>query len=294
MKNKLFLWNLIKYCSNLFEKNNIYYGHGTYNSYTESIHLIYSVLNINIKNKFNKIKFIKINKKTKKKIIKLAKLRIKKKIPIAYLTKNAWFCNKKFYVNYGVLIPRSPISEIIKNKFSFIKKKYYPKSILDLCTGCGCIAISCSYIFPKSKIDATDISIKALKIAKKNILMHNKNKQIRLIKSNLFQKINKKYDLIITNPPYVDKKEIKNLPKEYFYEPQIALISKKKGTLTIQNIIKKSYKYLKNKGYLICETGHQKNKIIKINKLIKFRWLKLKNKKHNIFLVKKKNLLKFK
>ncbi len=294
MKNKLFLLNLIKYCSNLFKKKNIYYGHGTYNSYTEAIHLIYSVLKINIKKKINKIKFIKINNIQKKKIIKLAKIRIKKKIPIAYLTKNTWFCNKKFYINYGALIPRSPISEIIKNKFSFIKKKYYPKNILDLCTGSGCIAISCSYIFPKSKIDASDISKKALKIAKKNISIHNKKKQIKIIKSNLFKKINKKYDLIIVNPPYVDKKEIKNLPKEYLYEPKIALISKKKGIFTIQKIINKSYKYLKNKGSLICETGHQKKKIIKINKFIKFFWIKLKNKKHNIFWVKKKQLPNFK
>ncbi len=294
MKNKLFLWNLVKYCSNLFKNKNIYFGHGTYNSYTEAIHLIYSILKINITNKFNKTKFIKINNKKRNKIIKLAKLRIKKKIPIAYITKNIWFCNRKFYINYGALIPRSPISEIIKKKFSFIKKKYYPKKILDLCTGSGCIAISCAYIFPKSKIDAIDISKKALKIAKRNILIHKKNNQIKLIKSNLFKKINKKYDLIISNPPYINKKEIKYLPKEYHYEPKIALVSKKKGTFLIQQIINKSYKYLNNKGYLICETGHQKKKIIRKNKLIKFHWIKFKNKTHQVFMIKKKNLFKLK
>ncbi len=294
MKNKLFLLNLVKYCINLFKKKNIYFGHGTYNAYTEAIHLVYSVLKLNIKNKFHRVKFIQINNRNKKKIIKLAKLRVKKKIPIAYLTKNIWFCNKKFYINYGALIPRSPICEIIKKKFSFIKKKYYPKNILDLCTGSGCIAILCSYIFPKSKIDAIDISKKSIKIAKKNIFIHKKSKEIKLIKSNLFKKINKKYDLIISNPPYIDKKEIKFLPKEYLYEPKIALISKKKGTFLIQEIIKKSYKYLKKKGHLICETGHQKKKIIKKNKLIKFKWIKLKNKKHHVFIVKKKQLTYFK
>ncbi len=200
MKNKLFLLNLIKYCNRLFKHNNIYYGHGTYNYYTETIHLIYSILKININKKINTIKYYKITKKQRNKIIKLAKLRIKKKIPIAYLTKNTWFCNKKFYIDNRVIIPRSPISEIIKNKFQFIKKKYYPKKILDLCTGSGCIAICCAYIFPESKIDAIDISKKALKIAKKNILIHKKKKQIKLIKSNLFEKIKNKYDLIISNP----------------------------------------------------------------------------------------------
>ncbi len=294
MKNKLFLITLIKYCTKLFDKKKIFFGHGTYNSYTESIHLIYSILNININTKLSKIKYIKINEKKKKKIIYLAKLRIKKRIPIAYLTKKIWFCNKKFYINYGALIPRSPISEIIKKKFRFINKKYYPKKILDLCTGCGCIAILCSYIFPKSKIDATDISNSALNIAKKNILIHKKKKQIKLIKSNLFKKIKEKYNLIISNPPYIDKKEIKYLPKEYLYEPKLALISKNKGTYLIQKIINESYNYLKKKGYLICETGHQKKKIIKQNKSIKFNWIKLKNKKHKIFIIKKKKLTNFK
>ncbi len=294
MKNKLILLNLIKYCKKIFKKKNIYFGHGTYNSYSETIHLIYSVLKINIKKKYYQIKNIKITNKQKNKILKLAKLRIKKKIPMAYLTKNVWFCNKKFYINYGALIPRSPISEIIKNKFNFIKKNYYPKNILDLCTGSGCIAISCAYIFPKSKIDAIDISNKALKIAKKNIFIHKKNKQIKLIKSNLFKKIKKKYDLIISNPPYINKKDIKYLPKEYLYEPKKALISKNKGIYIIQKIINKSYKYLNKKGHLICETGHQKKKIIKNNKLIRINWIKIKNKKYQIFIIKKKQLTKFK
>ncbi len=294
MKNKLLLLNLIKYCNKLFKKNNIYYGHGTYNFYTETIHLIYSILKININKKYNKIKYYKITKKQKKKIFKLAQLRIKKRIPIAYLTKNIWFCNRKFYINYGALIPRSPISEIIKNKFYFINKNFYPKKILDLCTGSACIAISCAYIFPKSKIDAVDISQKALNIAKKNILIHKKNKQIKLIKSNLFKKIKNKYDLIISNPPYINKKDIKYLPKEYLYEPKIALVSKNKGTFLIQKIIHKSYKYLNKKGYLICETGHQKKKIIKKNKLIKISWIKIKKKKYQIFIIKKKQLRNFK
>ncbi len=294
MKNKLFLSTLFKYCINLFRKKNIFFGHGTYNAYTESIHLIYSVLNININIKYSKIKYLKINNTHKKKIIYLAKLRIKKKIPIAYLTKKIWFCNKKFYINYGALIPRSPIAEIIKKKFKFIKKNFYPKNILDLCTGSGCIAICCSYIFPKSKIDAIDISKKALKIAKKNIIIHKKNKQIKLIKSNLFKKINKKYDLIICNPPYINKKDIKFLPKEYSYEPEIALISKKKGIYMIQKILKKSYKYLTHKGYLICETGHQNKKIINKNKSIKFNWIKFKNKNHKVFIIKKNKLTNIK
>ncbi len=288
MEIKLFS-HLFKYCLNLFKKSNIYYGHNTYNYISETIHLLYSILNININTKYKKIKNLYINKKNKNKIINLAKLRIKKKIPIAYLTKNTWFCKRKIYINKNVLIPRSPISEIINKKFKNIKKK--PKYILDLCTGSGCIAIACSYLYPKSYIDASDISISALKITKKNIKLHKKNNKIKIIKSDLYKNIkNKKYDLIISNPPYLSKREIKYLPKEYFYEPKIALITKNNGLYIIQKIIKKSYKFLKKNGYLICEVGNKKKIILKKNKKIKFNWFNLKNKNNNIFYIKKNKL----
>ncbi len=282
MKNK-FLFKIINKCIKKLKKNKLFYGQGTYNEYSESIHLIYSILNLNIYKKYNKIN---INIKNIKKIFYLINKRIKYKIPIAYLTKNVWFCKKKFYIDKRAIIPRSPISEIIINKFKFIKKKnYYPKKILDLCTGSGCIAISCSYIFPKSKIDASDISNKALKVAQKNINIHKK-KNIKLIKSNLFKNIYQKYDLIISNPPYVNYFDIKYLPKEYLFEPKIGLFTKQKGIYIIQKIIKNYKKYLKKNGILICEIGNQKNKIKKKNKNIKFKWIKINNINNNIFYLK--------
>ncbi len=283
MKNKP-LYKIIKKISNLFKKYKLFYGHSTYNEYSESIHLIYSILNLNINKKY---KNIKINKKKIKKIIKLAKIRINTNKPIAYITKNVWYCNKKFYIDERSIIPRSPIGKIILNKFKNInKKKYYPKNILDLCTGSGCLAIICSYMFPKSKIDASDISKKTLEIAKKNIILHKIN-NINLIKSNLFKNIKKKYDLIITNPPYISYKEKKYLPKEYFFEPSISLFTYKNGLYIIEKIINKFRKYLNKKGILICEVGHKKKYIIKKKKNIKFKWIKTKNKNNNILYIKK-------
>ncbi len=278
---------LIKYCTYLFKKNNLYYGHGTYNAYMESIYLISTILNINNINNIKNINNININ--LIKKIIYLAKLRIKKKIPIPYLTKQAFFCNKTFYVNKNVIIPRSPISEIINKKFKILNLKNQPKYILDMCTGSGCIAICTSYVFPKAKIDASDISEKALNIAKKNILLHKKQKNIKTIKSNLFKNISKKkYDLIITNPPYINKKDIQFLPKEYLHEPKLGLVSKNNGIFLIQEIIKKSFNYLNNNGYLICEVGHQKKKINQIFYQLNINWINLKNGGNGIFYLKKK------
>ncbi len=277
MKNKLLLSNLIKKIYKIFKKNKLFYGHGTYNEYSESILLIYSILKLNINKKY---KYIYINKKINKKIIKYIKIRINKKIPIAYITKNIWYCNKKFYIDKRSIIPRSPIGHIIIKK-KIIKNNINPKKILDLCTGNGSIAIICSYMYPKSKIDASDICKKALKIAKINIKIH-KRKNIKLIISNIFKNIRKKYDLIITNPPYISYKEINFLPKEYSYEPKISLFTKNNGLYIINKIINNFKNYLNKKGILICEVGNQKKKIIKKYKNIKFKWLE-----NNVFYIKK-------
>ncbi len=281
--------SLIKFCTNLFKKKNIYYGHGSYNARTESIYLIKGILNKK-NNLFKKTqKNNIINSGLIKKIIYLANLRIKKKIPIPYLTKKAFFCNKIFYINKNVIIPRSPISEIIKNKFKVLKLRKKPNKILDMCTGSGCIAICISYIFYKAKIDAVDISEKALEIAKKNIKLHKKQKNIKIIKSNLFENIKKKYDIIISNPPYVNKKDKKFLPKEYLHEPKIGLFCKNKGIFIIKNIINKSFKYLKKNGYLICEVGYQKKNIKNLFPNLNIKWIKLTTKGKGLLYIKKKN-----
>ncbi len=285
MKN-IFLCKLIKKYTKLFNKHNLYYGHSTYNAYTESIQLIYSILDLNIYKKYFKVK---INKKKFKKISYLAKLRIKNRIPMAYLTKKVWFGKKKFYIDKRSIIPRSHINDKFLNTIKYKIKKKNNLKILDLCTGSACIAIICSYIFPNSIIDASDICSKTLQVAKKNILLHKK-KNINIIKSNLFKNIKKKYNLIFTNPPYVDNKEIKYLPKEYFHEPKISLISKNNGLFLIKKIIKNSYKYLKKNGYLICEIGNQINKIKKYYKNKNNKLIKKINIKNNILIIKKKNL----
>ncbi len=283
MKNKLLLSNFIKKIYKIFKKNKLFYGHSTYNEYSESIHLIYSVFNLKINKKY---KYININKNKIKKIFNYIKIRIKKRIPIAYITKNVWYCNKKFYVDKRTIIPRSPIGNIIIKKIKHIIKNKYPKKILDLCTGSSSIAIICSYIFPKSKIDASDICKNTLKVAKINIKIH-KRKNIKLILSNIFNKIKKKYDLIITNPPYISYKEIKYLPKEYSFEPKISLFTHNNGLYLINKIIKNFKNYLNKNGTLICEIGHQKKILIKKYKNIKFKWIKTKNNKNNIFYINK-------
>ncbi|MGK2897032.1 MAG: 50S ribosomal protein L3 N(5)-glutamine methyltransferase [Candidatus Makana argininalis] len=282
--------DFIKWTLSKFNYNNLYYGHGTNNSLDESLNLIMNSLLIPIASVKN---IYKLNLKLKERtlIIKRVIKRIYERIPVAYLINKSYFCGLEFYIDKRVFIPRSPIAEIIFNKFNKIINKN-PKNILDMCTGSGCIAIACAYVYPEAKIDAVDISLSALSVAKKNIKKHRMKKKINIIYSDLFHNINKKqtYDLIITNPPYVNKKEINNLPLEFSHEPIISLYADIDGLKFIKNILLLSFKFLTKDGILICEIGNNIVNIINIYPKLPFRWLKFKKGGYGVFLLHKKNL----
>ncbi|MFI4818971.1 MAG: 50S ribosomal protein L3 N(5)-glutamine methyltransferase [Enterobacterales bacterium] len=281
--------DFIRWTLSKFNSSNLYYGHGTNNSLDESLNLIMNSLFIpaNFGKEIYKSNLILSERKL---IIKRVIKRIYKKIPVAYLINKSYFCYLEFYIDNRVFIPRSPIGEIIINKFKNIKNKN-PENILDLCTGSGCIAISCAYVYPKSKIDASDISLSALSVAKKNIKIHGMKKRINIICSDLFNNINKKlYDLIITNPPYVNKKEINNLPYEFNHEPLISLYADIDGLTFIKRILLSSFKFLSKNGILICEVGNNIANVISLYPKLPFRWLKFKKGGYGVFILNKKDL----
>lgn len=279
---------ILTYTANYFEKSKIWFGHGTNNAWDEAYYLIFSL--ISNPDNANTIYNLYLNDKEKLCLTRYIKQRVKKRVPIAYLVHKAWFCDHQFYVDNRTIIPRSPIAELIKNRFNKIIN-YEPKNILDLCTGSGCIAISCSYVFPHAKIDATDISLQALQVTKKNIGIHHCAKKVSPIFSNLFYALKKeKYDLIISNPPYVSKKIINTLPSEYHHEPRISLLGGHDGLKFIHRILKHAAEYLTHRGILICEVGNNMNILIKQYPNINFTWLKFKYGGTGIFMLNKKQL----
>lgn len=282
--------DMLRWTSNRFNAAKIFYGHGTNNFWDETLHLILPSLHLPIHIP-TKMYHVRLTKKEQEKIIQLVNHRIHKNIPVPYLTNQAWFCGLKFYVDERVFIPRSPIGELIPSYFRNILS-YTPRKILDMCTGSGSIAIAIALMYPKSEIDAVDISINALKIAKYNIKLYNLENRIIPIYSNLFHKLSKlKYDLIVTNPPYVNKSEISKLPKEFRYEPILSLSAGNDGLKIIRKILKNVTKYLNKNGVLICETGLSKKSLIKFYPQIPFQWLHFINGGDGVFTLTYKQLL---
>ncbi|WP_338516294.1 50S ribosomal protein L3 N(5)-glutamine methyltransferase [Candidatus Legionella polyplacis] len=214
-------------------------------------------------------------------------------MPVSYLIKRSYFYGLLFYVDRNVFIPRSPMVSLFYRKFLPWVKTLKVKSILDLCTGSGCLAISCCYIFSKSIIDAVDISEKALEIAKINCKKHRLCDRINFIRSDLWCNVPKiKYDLIISNPPYVGKNQMSILPMEYRYEPKIALECIDDGFYIIKKILVNAYKYLSKNGMLFIEIGDKYRKLINTFPKISFINVNLELGGTGVLLFTKKDLVK--
>lgn len=285
--------DILRWTNSQFNASKIFCGHGTNNFWDETLHLILPSLYLPI-HISTKMYHAHITKKEHKKINRLVNYRIHKKIPVPYLTNQAWFCGLKFYVDKRVFIPRSPIGELIISGFHKILF-HTPYRILDMCTGSGSIAIAIALMYPNAKIDAVDISIEALQIAEYNIKLYNLENRITPIYSNLFQKLyNIKYDLIIINPPYVNKLEMSTLPQEFLHEPTLSLSAGQDGLKIINQILANVIDYLNNNGTLICEVGSAKKSLIKRYPSIPFHWLKFMNGGDGVFMLTDKQLLNHK
>lgn len=250
------LRDVIRFGASCFNEAGIYYGHGTDNAWDEALAI--ALYCIHLHHSYGaKILEAKLTSFERQQIIDLYHQRIIKRIPVPYLTHEAWFCGMAFYVDERVLIPRSPIAELIEQQFQPWINADAVTNILDIGTGSACIAIAAAHYFPQAHVDAIDIADDALKVAAINIKQHHFEKQITLIKSDLFAALEKKqYDIIIANPPYVDASDMQALPQEYTHEPEKALAAGDDGLDLAKIILAKAYDYLSDDGILILEVGN--------------------------------------
>ena len=190
-------------------------------------------------------------------VIDIMRLRVNSRQPAAYITRESWFCGLKFYVDERVVVPRSPIAELVANRFEPWIDSGRVQRILDLCTGSGCIAIAAKYFFPEAEVVASDVSRDALEVARENLRQHDLQDQVRLVESDLFDQIPvQSFDLIVSNPPYVDADDMASLTEEFRCEPEIGLRAGDDGLALVDRLLAHAGEYLSDHGVIIVEVGN--------------------------------------
>lgn len=289
--NELFtIRDFVRYGVTLFNGESLYFGHGTDNALDEATALVLYALHLphDLPGHFMESTLLENEKSD---ILDLFKRRVQDRTPLAYLTHEAWFCELQFYVDNRVLVPRSPIAELITSQFEPWVDPGKLRYVLDMCTGSGCIAIATAYALPEATVDAVDISQDALDVAEINVTQHDMAEQVNLIKSDLFENLEgRKYDLIVTNPPYVDADEMASLPNEYHQEPELGLASGDDGLDAIRIILKQAANYLTPEGALIAEVGASEEALQNAYPEVPFMWLSFEQGGSGVFMLSRSQL----
>ena len=282
--------DMLRWAVSRFNAANIYYGHGTDNAWDEAVQLVLPSLYLPMDIPAD-MHTARLTSSERQRIVERVIRRVNERVPVAYLTNKAWFCGLEFYVDERVLVPRSPIGELIDNRFSGLITDS-PRHILDMCTGSGCIAIACGYAFPEAEVDAVDISEDVLAVTERNIQEHGVENQVTPIRSDLFRDLpTLQYDLIVTNPPYVDAEDMSDLPNEYRHEPELGLASGSDGLKLTRRILACAPDYLTDDGVLICEVGNSMVHLIEQYPDVPFTWLEFDNGGDGVFMLTKTQLL---
>jgi ribosomal protein L3 glutamine methyltransferase len=268
-----------------FTAAKLYFGHGTDNALDEAAWLVGSALGLPPQNLDAHLDDTP-DPAGRARIRALAAERIRTRQPLAYLLKEAWFAGERYFVDERVLVPRSLVGEFILERFQpWIKPEEIHRA-LDLCTGSGCIALALARAFPQTQVDATDISAAALAVARINVERHGLQERVRLIESDLFAALaGERYDLIVTNPPYVARAELATLPEEYRREPSLALVSGPDGLDAVRRILAAAADHLQLPGVLVAEVGNSHVALAAAFPEVPFLWLTTASGDDSVFLL---------
>lgn len=303
-ENLITIRDFIRFGVTALRQHDAHLGQGTEDFFAESSALVLQTLSLDW-SADNEILDAKLLPSEKQEFLDLLARRINERVPTSYLLNLAYFAGKPFYVDERVLIPRSPIAELIQQRFApfFLNeqgqmlqdihglpshsKPKIPERILDLCTGSACIAIALSYAYPDAAVDATDISKEALEVASINVEHHNMQYQIALLESDLFDRIpaENQYDLIVSNPPYVDAEDMADLPAEFHHEPELALAAGQDGLDLVRKMLAVAADYLTEDGLLVIEVGNSEWALKQSFNKIDFHWLTFQKGGSGIFAI---------
>jgi ribosomal protein L3 glutamine methyltransferase len=277
--------DVIRYGVSRFNEAELWYGHGMSNALDEAVFIALSSLHLPL-NITESYFDSRLTVAEREQVLALYKRRINERIPAAYLTHEAWFADLKFYINENVLVPRSPIAELIENRFEPWIDPEQVDSILDLCTGSGCIGIASAYAFDWAEVDIADISPAALDVARRNVKNHQLEDQVTVYESDLFSALDgRKYDIIVSNPPYVDAEDMAALPDEFKSEPELGLTAGNDGLDLVKVILNQAANYMNPGGILVVEVGNSQYALEELLPEVDFYWLEFERGGEGVFLL---------
>ena len=285
------LRDLMRFAVSRFNEAALFFGHGTDNAWDEAAYLLLHTLHLPV-DQLDPYMEARLTSSERIAALKIIRRRITERLPAAYLTKEAWLGDFRFYVDERVIVPRSHIAELLREQLTpWVNDPWGVRRVLDMCTGSGCLAILAAEAFPEASIDAIDLSPDALAVAQKNVGDYGLEERVRLIQSDAFGSIpGEKYNLMISNPPYVNAESMACLPDEYRREPEMALASGEDGLDFARVLLKEAAQHLTADGILVVEIGHNKDELERAFPKISFVWLDTSAGDRFVFMLRRKDL----